>query len=151
MKRRPVLAVILFLIWAFFMCVMHMACFKEEPWYCYPIAIGAFLLQILVINLIPRLTGFRSCLLICGIFYAIAVIWPNLAWLVFLIYDNEFVPILVLCFCLAFLGAVSCLVLRFDYLLCKCPYCGKHLGRKAGRFCRFCGKRMDAPREKLLG
>ncbi len=154
MKRRPVLAVILFLIWAFFMFVMHLVCFdvfEENNWYCYPVALGAFALQLLAINLIPRVTGYRSCCLVFGILYTIAVLWPGTFWLVLLIFDNDFVPLLVFCFCLNIVGAVSCLVLRFDYLFCKCPHCGKYLGGKAGRFCRFCGKKMDAPREKLQG
>ncbi len=42
------------------------------------------------------------------------------------------------------IGAViccSCLIPHF--LFFRCPHCGKHLGRQNGKFCQYCGRKLD--------
>ncbi len=144
MKKNRLLAVLLILIWVFLMFVMHLACFdifEENNWYCYLIAIGSFLLQVLIINIITRLTKIRTICLICGILYAIAVVCPCSLWIVFSL-DN-LLPLIICCFCLNLLGVVSCLVFRFDYLLFKCPCCRKCLGHNVGNYCPYCGNYLE--------
>lgn len=44
-------------------------------------------------------------------------------------------------FTIGMLVTLSCLIPQF--LFCKCPHCGKQLGRNEGKFCQHCGNRLD--------
>ena len=39
------------------------------------------------------------------------------------------------------LVATSCLIPYFRFY--RCPHCGRHLCRNEGKFCQYCGKRIE--------
>lgn len=35
-------------------------------------------------------------------------------------------------------------------VFCRCPHCGRHLGRDVGGFCQYCGEQLDRPFPELM-
>ncbi len=110
MRCKIIKAIVLLLLWLLFLAAMHLACFDmfdENALYFYLIAAGSFLLQIVLLYLINRMTGSTVWIIISEIIYVMLTLLAGIILLKGFCYG-----LLICCLCLDVLGMAVCAFLR---------------------------------------